>query len=62
MPQLDGCLDAVELTGVLSLVPGLDIAERDLTPVISEILMWSPLTSASPSSSAADLCTSLSSL
>ena len=34
--QLDGSLDAVELTRVLSLVPGLHIAQCYLTPVISE--------------------------
>ena len=35
--ELYGRLDAVELTGVLPLVPGLHITQCDLTPVISEI-------------------------
>ena len=35
--QFYGRLDAVELTGVLALVPGLHITQGDLTPVISEI-------------------------
>ena len=35
--ELDGRLDAVELTGVLPLVPGLHITQGDLTPVVSEI-------------------------
>ena len=40
--ELDGGLNAVELTGVLPLVPGLHVPQRDLTPVISEIENMSP--------------------
>ena len=58
--ELDGRLDAVELTGVVPLVPGLHITQGDLTPVISEIEKFALNTD--HHNWAADLCTSLSSL
>ena len=34
MPQLDGCLDAVELTGVLPGIFRLDVPQSDLAAVV----------------------------